>query len=127
MYLVYSLTIFIISVLLMWWGLRVLRKRGQASCRGYLLGYLLIGLVPFLTAFLTTLFASLYYFKGVCYSITEGHVSCSFWEYFSGELYLAVYLFIPAIGLAIAAITLSFAAHWFFNRRGYFEDLQGGS
>ena len=126
MYFKYSLGIFGISVLLMWWGLRHLQQRGEPSCRSYLIGYLLVGTIPFLVTFLMTLFSSMYYFDGVCYGFTDGNWDCSFLDYLWGELYFAFAFFIPAIGMAFAAITLSFAAHWFFNRRGFFQDIQGG-
>jgi hypothetical protein len=126
MYLFYSFGIFGISVLVMWWGLRLLQNREKVGCRGYLVGYLLAGLVPFLVTLLMTLITSMFYFKGTCYGFTEGNWDCSFWDYLLGELYFAYTFFLPAIGLAFAAITLSFAVHWFFNRRGYFQDVQGG-
>lgn len=122
MYLAYSFGIFLISVIIMGIALRWLRMRGQPSCRGYFLGYLLVGLAPFVVTTVMTLASSLYYFEGLCYGLTDGSWDCGFWEYLSAELGYAYYFFIPAIGLAFVAITLSFAFHWFFSRRGYFKN-----
>jgi hypothetical protein len=126
MYLAYSLIIFGISVLVMWFILRHLEKRGEANCRDYLVGYLLVGLGPFLITILFTFVTSLFYFDGICYGFTGRPWDCTFWEYLRLELEYGLAIFVPAIGVAITAITLTFSVHWFFNRRGYLKDVQGG-
>jgi hypothetical protein len=126
MYFAYSFGVFFLSVAVMGLILRHLRRRGEPSCRGYLLGYLLAGLSPLIIMSVMTLLTSWFYFDGTCYGFTDGSYTCSFGEYLAAELGYAFYFFLPAVGLAFVAITLSFVFHWFFARRGFLEEGRKG-